>query len=72
MQCDQRAGFGHRELTFASTSETEVGNRRYLSPFCATDGRSSGQENLLSPTCQVFNDLPRLWFLRGSQKVSLP
>ena len=35
-----------------------------------TDGRLSGQENLSSPTCQVFNDLPRLWFLGVSQKVS--
>ena len=36
-----------------------------------SDGRLSGQENSLSPTCQVFNDLPRLWFLGVSQKVSL-
>jgi len=24
----------------------------------------------VSPICQVFNDLPRLWFLAVSQKVS--
>ena len=37
----RKRGFGHIELTLASTSETEVGNRRYLSrPFWATDGRS--------------------------------
>jgi hypothetical protein len=27
-----------------------------------TDGRLAGQEIPCSPTCQVFNDLPRLWF----------
>ena len=35
-----------------------------------TNGRLSGQENPSSPTCQVFNDLPRLWFFGVSQKVS--
>jgi hypothetical protein len=34
------------------------------------DGRLSGQEKQYSPTCQVFNDLPRLCFLGVSQKVS--
>ena len=34
------------------------------------DGRLSGQENPCSPTCQVLNDLPRLWFFGVSQKVS--
>jgi len=35
-----------------------------------TNGRLSGQEIPCSPTCQVFNDLPRMSFLAVSQKVS--
>jgi hypothetical protein len=34
------------------------------------DGRLDAQEIFCSPTCEVFNDLPRLWFSAGSQKVS--
>jgi len=33
-------GIRASRVDFCSTSETEVGNRHYLSPFCATDGRS--------------------------------
>jgi hypothetical protein len=39
LQCDQKTGIRHRELTFASAVENEVGNRRYLSAFYATDRR---------------------------------
>ncbi len=64
MQCDQQKGFGHGELTFASTLETEVGNRRYLSPFCATDSRS------------VAPDLVAAWvstvFMRCGHPVKVP
>jgi hypothetical protein len=35
-----------------------------------TYGRLSGRKISCSPICQVFNDLPRLWFLAVSQKVS--
>jgi len=35
-----------------------------------TIGRLDGQEISFPTTCQVFNDLPRLWFLAVSQKVS--
>jgi hypothetical protein len=46
------------------------GSLRFGKTASLTHGRLSGQENLSSPACQAFNDLPRLWFFGVSQKVS--
>lgn len=57
------------------TKSASVGSRGNCSqkdpPDCRpTYGRLSGQDDLFSPTGQVFNDLPRVWFFGVSHKVS--
>jgi hypothetical protein len=79
MEYDQKSMMWRKaSLTFEQTYKRSFARwsllprsftRVRLSEF-ATDGRLSGREILRSPICQVFNDLPRLWFLAVSQKVS--